>query len=414
MLKYKFMTKNEGTSDKFAALRYRDFRLLWIGLFISNIGSQMQFAAINWHIFILTNSAFALGLIGLSRFIPIAVFSLIAGSIADVHNRKKILIATQITLTLFSFILGVTTINRTITPTIIYIVTALSSIAFAFDTPPRQALIPSLVKKHHLANAMSLNVIMWQTTMILGPALAGIIIAHFNIGSIYFINAFSFIAVLLALIAMKTSGEVEGTPGKVSLIAILEGLSFVKSKTIIWSTMILDFFSTFFSSATALLPIFAEKILHVGPMGFGLLYSAPAIGAVVTGYIMAHMGTIKNQGKLLLLSIALYGLATIIFGLSKIFIISFIALLLVGVGDSVSTVIRNTIRQLTTPNYIRGRMVSINMIFFMGGPQLGEFEAGILAGLVGAPLSVVIGGAATILVVSLIAAKIPSLRKYSG
>ncbi len=401
-------------TQRFPALRYRDFRLLWSGLLVSNTGSHMQFAAINWHIFILTHSALALGFIGLSRFIPIVIFSLIGGAVADAHNRKKILLVTQISMTILSLILAVTTLTHTVTPLIIYAITALSAVALAFDSPPRQAFIPSLVRKEHLANAMSLNVIMFQTSMMVGPALAGIVISQFGIGTVYLLNAISFTSVITALLLMKTSGEIEGMPSRVSFRAVLEGLAFVKSRAIIWSTTLLDFFSTFFASATALLPIFAEKILQVGPVGFGFLYAAPSIGAVLAGYVLAHMGTIKHQGKVLLVSVALYGVATIAFGLSKTFVLSFFALFLVGMGDSVSTVIRNTIRQLTTPDYIRGRMTSVNMIFFMGGPQLGEFEAGVLAAAVGGPLSVVIGGVGALVATAVIAAKIPVLRNYTG
>jgi MFS family permease len=401
-------------SERYAALKYRDFRLLWLGLFLSNIGSQMQFTAINWHIYILTHSAFALGLIGLSRFIPIAIFAVVGGTIADAHNRKKILLITQVCLTLLSGFLALMTLSQNVHPIIIYIVTALSALVMAFDTPPRQAIIPSLVKKEHLPNAMSLNVIMWQTSSIVGPALAGLLIATLGIGSIYIFNTFSFISVIAALLLMETSGEIEGEATPVTLKAMLDGFRFVKSKTIIWSTMILDFFSTFFASATALLPLFAETILHVGPTGFGILSAAPSIGAVITGFLMAHFGIIKKQGKLLLIAVAVYGIATIIFGLSKIFLLSFFALFLIGTGDSISTVIRNTIRQLATPDYIRGRMTSVNMIFFMGGPQLGEFEAGALAAAVGGPVSVIIGGVGTLIVVGLVALKVPVLRNYTG
>ncbi|MDO8470529.1 MAG: MFS transporter, partial [bacterium] len=246
---------------RFPALRYRDFKLLWLGLLISNTGSQMQFAAINWHIFILTHSPLALGMIGLSRFLPIAIFALLGGAIADAHNRKKILFITQITLTILSAILAFTTLTNSVTPFIIYTITALSSVALAFDAPPRQAMIPSLVSREHLPNAMSLNVTMFQGAMVLGPALSGLVISQFGIGSVYLLNAISFFSVITALFLMKTSGEIAGTPSKVSLHAVWEGLAFVRSKTIIWSTMMLDFFSTFFASATALLPIFAEQIL---------------------------------------------------------------------------------------------------------------------------------------------------------
>lgn len=373
----------------------------------------MQFAAINWHIFVLTHSAVALGLIGLSRFLPIAFFALFAGAIADAHNRRNILFITQSVLTVLSLILAVTTLFGTVSPIIIYIITALSAVAVAFDAPPRQAIIPSLVHKDHLANAMSLNVIMFQISMIVGPALCGFIIAFFGIGSIYLINAISFLAVIGALILMKTSGEIEGKSSKISFGAILEGLAFVKSRTIIWSTMILDFFSTFFSTVNSLLPIFAVQILHVGPIGFGFLYAAQSIGAVLAGFVMAYIGRMKNEGKLLIAGVILYAVSTIIFGFSKTLWLSFLCLLLIGAGDGISSIIRNTIRQLTTPDYIRGRMTSINMIFFMGGPQLGEFQAGIIAAAVGAPLSVIVGGVGTLIVVALVALKIPVLRNYS-
>lgn len=408
------MNKIKVKSGRFAALKYRDFRILWIALLISNIGSQMQFAAISWHIFVITHSAIALGLLGLARFVPITIFALFAGAVADAHNRRKILLVTQITLTVLSFFLALTTLSRGVNPMIIYIVTALSSVAYAFDAPPRQAFIPSLVHKDHLSNAMSLNVIMHHTSMVIGPALSGFVIKQFGVGSIYLINASSFLAVIIALIAMRTSGEIEGNASKVTFKAISEGLSFIRSKAIIWSTMVLDFFSTLFSSANSLLPIFAETILHVGPVGFGFLYAAQSVGAVSTGWIMAYKGKIKNQGKLILIGAFLYGLATILFGLSGFVWLSFLALFLVGVGDSISSVIRNTIRQLTTPDYIRGRMTSINMVFYMGGPRLGEFQAGMLAAAVGAPLAVVVGGIGTLVVVGLVAFKIPILRKYTG
>lgn len=403
------MVKN----SRFPALQYRDFRLLWIALLISNVGSQMQFAAVNWHIYLLTHSAVALGLVGLTRFIPVGIFALVGGSIADAHNRKKVLFITQSLLTVLSLLLTITTLNHTVTPIIIYAITALSAMALAFDTPPRQALIPNLVNREHLSNAMSLNIIMFQASQVLGPALSGFIIAGFGVGGAYLINAISFIAVIGALLLMHTSGEIEGQPARVSLRAMWDGLVFVKSKVMIWSTMLLDFFSTFFASATALLPIYAHSILHVGPVGYGFLFSAQAIGAVIAGYVMAHIGNVKRQGIILLTAVFVYGFATIVFAFSTIFWISFFALFMVGVGDSVSSIIRNVIRNLVTPDYIRGRMTAINMIFYIGGPQLGEFEAGLLAAAVGGPISVAIGGLGTLIIVGIITITIPQIRNYS-
>jgi MFS family permease len=407
------MNESEKTG-RYPALKYRDFRYFWFGQLVSNVGTQMQIVALNWHIYILTGSPVALGIIGLSRFIPIALFSLIGGSFADVHNRKRIQFITQTILSVLSLILAFTTFTGAVNPLIIYMVTITSAVILAFDMPARQALVPNLVDKKHLPSAMSLNFIMFQTSLIAGPAVGGFLIGSIGVGAIYFINAGSFAAVLFALFLIRTSGEPLGEKSTVSISAMLEGLKFVRSKTLIWSTMILDFFSTLFASATVILPIFAQDILKVGPEGLGLLYAAPSVGAVATGLAMANLPRLKNQGVILLSAVGVFGVATIVFGLSKNFMLSLIALGFVGAGDSVSTIIRNVIRNIETPDYIRGRMTSINMVFFMGGPQLGEFEAGLLAALVGAPLSVVIGGAGTLIVVGLVTAFIPAVRRYQN
>ncbi len=401
-------------SKRYSALKYRDFRLYAAGQFISATGGQMQFVALNWHIYILTNSAFALGLIGLMRFVPIIVFSLIGGSAADHYNRKKIWYLANFILALLASVLAVTTYTGTINPVIIYGITILSASTLAFELPARHSYVPNLVKKEHLANAMSLSVIIWQTASIIGPALGGFAIAHYGIGSVYAINAASYTAMIAGLFFMKTSIPIVRSQTGMSLHSIIEGFRFVRGRTVLWSTMILDFFSTFFASATSLLPIFAKDILHVGPQGMGILFAAPAIGASIAGFSAAHAGTIKKQGIILISSVGVYALSTIIFGLSTSFWISFLALFFLGAGDSISMIIRQTLRQLETPDSLRGRMSSINMMFAMGGPQLGEFEAGILAAAFGAPVSVLIGGVATLLVVGAVAKYIPALRRYDG
>jgi len=198
------------------------------------------------------------------------------------------------------------------------------------------------------------------------------------------------------------------------LQSLKEGLNFVKKTPLIYSTMLLDFFATFFASATVLLPIFALDILHVGPQGLGLLYAAPALGAIIAGLITSSLGHFKNQGKILVTAICFFGLGTILFGISRNFYLSLFFLMIIGAGDMVSTVIRNTIRQMITPDSLRGRMVSINMIFFMGGPQLGEAEAGFLAALVGTPFSVIVGGVGTIVATFFLIKMVPKLLHYQG
>lgn len=399
-------------AERFPAFKSRDFKIFWSAQFVSNIGTQMQFVALNWQVYILTHSAFALGLIGFLRFGPILIFSLIGGAVADAHNRKKLQFITQSTYIILSLVLAITDFTGDISVPIIYLITLFSAGTLAFDGPARQAFVPGLVEKKHLSSAMSLNSIMYQSALIIGPSIAGILIAKTHLWTIYSINAISFIFVLVSLMLIKSTGAVEGEKVQISLKAIAEGLSFVRTKTMVWSTMMLDFFSTFFSSATALIPIYAKDILAIGPAGLGFLYSAEAIGAVIAGIVIAHKHNLRNQGKILLTAVSFYALGTIIFGLSRLFAVSFLALVIVGAGDSVSTILRNTIRNLETPDYIRGRMTSVNMIFFMGGPQLGDFEAGTLAGYMGAPFSVVTGGIATLFVIAVMAKKLPILRKY--
>ncbi len=398
-----------------AAMRYRDFRLLWTGEFISAAGTEMFFVSLNWQMYLLTHSALALGLIGLARSLPIILFSLLGGAFADAHNRKKILYVTQSIMILCSLLLALATFTNLVTPLLMYLLTGLDAAAVAFDIPARSALVPNLVDRKDLANALSIYEILWQIASITGPAIAGFLIASIGVGGVYSIDAVSTIAVLLALLLIHNPGEPGGEKTAVSFASMKEGLAFVRSKTILWSTMLLDFLGTFLASAITLLPIYAKDILHVGPQGLGLLYAAPTAGALLAGFFMAQYGqNIKRQGKVLLLAIAAYALATILFGVLRNYLLSLLALALVGGSDCISMVIRQTIRQLSTPDWIRGRMSSIMMIFFMGGPQLGEFEAGLVAAAVGAPLSVILGGITTLAMLGIMALSIPTLRNYGN
>ncbi len=403
---------NDSRLAPFAALQNRDFRLLWFAQLISQAGTTMQTITINWHIYILTGSALALGLTGLVRVVPIIVFSLVGGIFADAHDRRRLLLATQSAMMIFAALLGVITETGHASVLLIYLLSALTAATVAFDSPARQALVPNLVPREQLTNALSLNNMMSQAAAIIGPALAGFVIAGLSIAAVYWINAVSFLAVLFALLLMRTPSQENLGIARVTPAALREGISFVRHSTIILSTALLDFFATFFSSASALLPIFAQDILHVGPQGLGILYSAESIGAVVAGLGVAFVGNVRHKGVVLLWAIALYGLATALYGASQWFLLSFILLACVGAADTVSTILRNTIRQIATPDYLRGRMTSVMMIFFMGGPQLGELEAGLVAAWLGAPLSVITGGVGTIIAVAIMAWLVPSLRNY--
>src|SRR3990172_4211302 len=401
----------------FLALQHRNFRLLWAGQGISIAGTMMQSAAVLWHVSLLVPSdqrGLALGLVGLARVVPILLFSLFSGVVADALDRRKVLLLTQSTLALTALVLALITFGGLDTGWPIYVLSPVSAAVASFDGPARQSFFPSLVPRQHLPNAISLNTIIFQFGSVLGPALAGLLIAGAGGGWVYLVNAISFLAVIVALLLMRGVPRRDGAEKReVSLRAAAEGLRYVFSEPLIRSSMLLDFFATFFSSATALLPIFAQDILQVGPAAYGLLVAAPSIGALATSAAMVRLvDRIVHRGRVLLWAVAGYGLATVVFGLSQSFWLTFTCLALGGAADTVSMVIRNIVRQLETPGRLRGRMTGVNMVFFIGGPQLGEFEAGAVANWLGATFSVVSGGVGCLVATAWVAVTTPALRRY--
>ncbi|MFQ5596104.1 MAG: MFS transporter [Anaerolineae bacterium] len=425
------MANNNTSAHRLVALQHRDFRLLWFGQLVSTVGSQMQIIAINWHVYELLRGesytlslfgreiglnagALGLGALGLVRIVPIILFALLGGMLADTRDRRQLLIWTQSAAALFAAILSAITLTGHASIPAIYLLTAAGAAAFAFDNPARQALVPNLVPLEHLTNAVSLNTLLWQIGTIVGPALAGVLVGAFDIGLVYAINALSFVAVLIALLLMHYRGHAAAEDTGLGWKAMIEGLRFTYGSRIIWSTMLLDFFATFFSSARTMLPIVAGDVLGVGVEGYGLLSTAQPVGAFIAGAILSLREDIHRQGVVLLLSVAVYGLATALFGVSTLFALSYFLFGLTGAGDTVSTVIRGTIRQIMTPDRLRGRMTSVNMIFFMGGPQLGELEAGLVAAALGAPFAIFTGGVATVLLMGWVAWRYPKLRNYTS
>jgi len=394
-------------------------------------GSMMQSAAMLWHVSLLVSSdrkGLALGFVGFVRILPVIFFSMVSGVVADAWNRRRLMGFTQTASAIVASVLAYLTFHGLASVWPIYLLAALGAAVGAFDLPARAALVPMLVPREHLANAITLNTIMFQTASVAGPAIGGILIAVAGVGWVYALNALSFACVLIALALMRDvpardDGEAEAAAhphgrairprNDVSWHAALEGLRFVFQSPLIRSTMLLDFFATFFSSATALLPIFAQDILQVGARGYGWLYAAPAVGAVVMSALMVPLtDQIERRGPTLLWAVGAYGLATVVFGVSRSFWLTFACLALTGATDTVSMIIRNVIRQLETPDRLRGRMTGVNMVFFMGGPQLGEMEAGAVANWLGAPFSVVSGGVGCLVATAWVAFTTPALRGY--
>ncbi len=403
------------------ALQHRNFRLIWIGLLLSFSGSMMQNAALLWHVSLLVSperKAIALGLVGLVRIAPIVVFSMVSGVVADAMDRRKVLFVTQSLAGLVALSLALYTYSGGTAVWPIYALSAVGAAVSSFDLPARAALVPTLVPRAHLSNAITLNTIMFQTASVVGPAAAGFAIAEAGVASAYFFNALSFGFVILALAMMRdlpvAAAPVAGETNEVSWAAAKEGLQFVFRAPLIRSTMLLDFFATFFASATALLPIFAQDILFVGARGYGWLFAAPAVGSFLTSIVMVPATEkIRKRGSVIIWAVVGHGLATIVFGFSRSFWLTFACLAFVGATDTVSTVLRNVIRQLETPDRLRGRMTGINMVFFTGGPQLGELEAGAVANSFGAPFSVITGGIGCLLATGWVALTTPGLRGYT-
>jgi MFS family permease len=380
----------------------------------------MQFWALLWHVSTLTKEPIVVSGIGLVRFLPILVFSLIAGAVADAINRRAIMFITQTTMMLVAVALGLLTVAGQIQIWQIYLLTGIQAMALTFDLPARQSLTPNLVPRDLYPNAFSLQSIAFNTGSIIGPALSGIVIASLGLQWVYFINAFSYLAVLVALaligeVPQQSNAAVPATsPRVISMKGIGEGIQFIIHSPIILSTMLLDFFATFFSSANTLLPFVAQQILKISVVQYGWLSAGQSIGAVAVALLFSQREKIRRQGTLLLSAVTVFGLATIVFGLSREFLLTLLALITVGASDSVSTILRNTIRQLQTPDYIRGRMVSINQIFFSGGPQLGEIEAGIVAQAFGLSAAIISGGVGCIVAVLVVMGIWPQLRDYNG
>jgi MFS family permease len=395
------------------SLQSRDFRYLLTGHFLSLTGTQMQHVAVVWQLYLFTRSPLALGMLGFFRIAPVVLFALGGGVIADAFDRRRLMLVSQTVLALVSLTFAVSTYLGWANAYSIYGLTFLAGTAVAVDNPTRHALVPQLVPRQHLGNALSLNALVWQLGSIVGPPIAGWMLAIAGIGPIYLIDAASFLAVIAALLAMKQRARTRGG-AQLSIRSALEGLAFIRRSPLIFSTMLLDFFATFFGGSMLLMPIFADQVLHVGTRGLGMLYSAQPLGAAFAAGALSLLRLPKRQGPALLVAVASYGAAIAIFGVSPYFWLSLLALGWSGASDAVSVVVRSTLRQMLTPDELRGRMTSVNMMFFMGGPQLGEVEAGAVAKAFGARFSVASGGVLCVLVAAVVAVISPALRRYSS
>ncbi len=397
----------------FVALKHHDYRLLLFGRFINTLGRQMQTVAITLHVYQLTKDPQQLGFLALVRIIPVILFSIIGGVLADAVDRRQLLLITQPILLTGSAILAYLTYTGQTSIAAIYAITLFAAAAGALDMPARQALIPVLVPRRHLPNALSWNITAMQVATIVGPAVGGVIIARAGLAWAYALDAASFLAVIAALVLMRARPGAATTSEARGWRAAVEGLAFIRKNPIVMAVMGLDFGATFWGSATVLLPVVADQILHVNEEGLGLLYAAPAVGSVIGAVGMTAISNrIAKPGWPLLIAVMAYGLATLGFGLATTLPLAFFFLAGTGFTDTISMTMRHQILQMLTPDALRGRVTAANQVFVQGGPQLGQLEAGTVAKYFGTSFSVASGGVACVITVLLIGLAVPAIRRY--
>jgi MFS family permease len=407
-----FAGEDNAANRRFAAFRYRDFRLFWISLFLSNIGSWMQMTAISWLLYQITSSPLQLGINGLFRAVPALGLGLISGVIADRFDRKKLLFTTQSTLCVLALILGVLDHSDNIQPWHIYIITFLSALVSSCDGPARQAFYPALVPAPILPNAVALNSILWKGAALVGPSLGGIAIALVGTSGAFYANAASFLFVVAALIAIRTPSPERRDTQKFTS-DLREGLSYVHSKKIILGIVAMEATTSIFGIDNAMLTIFASDVLRTGADGFGLLQSARGLGAIIGSSLYIAFGQIPRQGKIIVTAAVFYGIAFALFAVSSYFTVSLVLICCVGAADTVWAAARNTIIQWITPDRLRGRVMSIFQLANQGVNPLGQVETGLVVPLVGAREATFFGGSMVCFVTLLLTYRIGEIRSFS-
>lgn len=402
---------DSATPGRLAAFHYRDFRLFWLSLFISNVGTWMQMTATNWLLYQLTNSPVQLGLNGVFRALPAIVLGLISGTFADRYDRKWLLLWTQVVLALITFGLGMLDYAGHIQPWQIYLFTFISSSVGSFDGPARQALFPSLVPRAVLPNAVALNSLLWKGAALLGPTLGGIAISAMGTAGAFFANAVSFFVVVIALLLMHTSSPAREKQ-RDFIAETKTGFAYILSQPVILGLTVMEAFASVFGLDHALLTILASDVFRVGARGFGFLQSARGLGAVIGSSVFIAMGQRPEQGRILLVSALLYGAGFALFGMAPSFSLALILLAFVGATDTIWAAARSTIMQMRTPEKFRGRVMGVFQLSNRGLHPLGQLESGIMVPLIGAREATVMGGAIITVISIFTAWRMPDLVKF--
>jgi len=399
---------SEGTPTVY---RDRDFQLFAAARFLATIAMQVQSVAIGWQIYGITHSTFALGLVGLCQFAPMFLLTLPAGDIADRFDQRRIVSAAQATQGVCGalFLLLSFTGTHAIWP--FYAVLVLFGAARGFYGPASQSLLPFLVPAEKLPRAIALSSSVFTTATIAGPAIGGFL---FALGPVftYSVSVACFVGASLCMSALggrRRPAHVD--TGATRLERVAEGVRFVRRRPVVLGAISLDLFAVLLGGATALLPVYARDILHTGPLGLGFLRSGPAVGAAIMAFSLARWPIRRHTGITMFAAVAIFGVATIIFGVSKSFPISLAALVTLGATDMISVFIRSALIQYATPDEMRGRVSAVNMLFIGASNEMGEFESGVTAGWFGTVPAVILGGVGTLLVVAIWMGVFPPLRK---
>ena len=396
-------------ADRYAVLRNRDFTAFLAARFLATLAVQMQTVAVGWQVYEVTRDPLDLGLVGLSQFLPFVLLVLPAGHLADSRDRRRILAACFALEAVCALLLLAFAARGLSSAAPVFAVMVLFGTARAFAMPTGQALLPNLVDREQFGTAVALNSSTWQVATIAGPALGGLV--YLAGATVVYATVAALLVVSVALLFMvRRGGERAAAPEAPSLKSLLSGLGFVWSRRPLLGAISLDLFGVLFGGATALLPVYAADVLHVGPAGLGVLRTAPGVGAAVCGIVLGLAPITRHVGRWMFGGVAVFGLATILFGLSQWFWLSLAALTVMGAGDMVSVYIRHLLVQLETPDAIRGRVSAVNAVFIGASNELGEFESGVTAAWFGTVPAVVVGGGATLAVAWLWRRWFPELR----
>lgn len=397
-------------------IRHRDFGLYWVGMLLANMAVQIEAVTIGWQIYTLgretmsiEESAFMVGMVGLAQFLPLFALTLWAGALADRQSRRGIVMAALVVEILC--VLGLVAVALEPEPafTHIFAIAAVFGAARAFLAPAASALVPMLVPRVDMPRAISLKSISWQAAVIIGPWAGGVLVA-FSTATAYATSALLYTLGLAILLMMRAKTTPERQPGS-PWQQIKEGLAYTWTNKIIFGAISLDLFAVLLGGATALLPAFASDILNVGPEGFGILRSGPAIGALTMALILTRWPLTRRAGERMFWAVAAFGVATIVFGLSRNMWLSVAALAVLGAADMISVYVRQTLMQIVTPDDMRGRVSSVSYLFISGSNELGEFESGVVSRFIGPVGAAIFGGIGTLGVTGLWAWMFPDLRK---